>query len=101
MSSVSVVNSVSQWHQKVASLVPRPKQPSCGSLPVSCGEGGSGDVTGGNGDLRWNAGIHNYWLIITFYHKIFFGCFRSSFRSIHANPNKRSDRRCYEGRKLV
>ena len=22
--------------------------------------------------LRWNAGIHNFWLIITFYHKYFF-----------------------------
>jgi len=51
----------------MASLVPSPARI---ALAISCGEGGSGDLTGGNTDL-WNVNnsfIHDI-ISITFYRK--------------------------------
>ena len=85
-----------------SSLVPRPKQPQHGSLPVSrAGKEGLRIWQGVTRIYAWNAGVLNYRLIITFYRKHFFTVLEVRLVSVHAtNPNKRSDRRRYRREKL-
>jgi len=65
------------------SFVPKPKQPQCGSLPVShAGKEGLGIWPEVTRIYTWNAGLLNYWLIITLYRKYFFCGFRNPFRSM-------------------
>ena len=66
---------------------------------ISCREGGSGDLFGGNADLRLECRRTQLLVNYHIFTVNIFCCFRSPFRSMHANPNKRSDRRHYDVRK--
>ena len=75
--------------QTTLSLVPRPKQPQHRSLAVfRAGKEGLGIWAGGTRINAWNAGILNYWLIITFYRKYFFAVLEVRLEVCMLTPTK-------------